>query len=148
MGLESEGVRREVAHTTETSSAGGGAVRLLLADPGGGGVVWIQRAFVVEPQRAYRMDMTFDAAGAHPADPWRLVAGVGPVAPEAAAALAVLDPVPTGDGAPTWEARSGSVVATSDEEGTLVVALGVWSTSAGDRVHYLDNVRLVFTRAD
>jgi hypothetical protein len=46
-----------------------------------------------------------------------------------------------------WLSKSYRVSASSGADGRMTVVIGLWGTSEGARSYYIDNVRLLFTRA-
>lgn len=133
---------------TDVVSSGSGSVRLSLDNANGMGKIWIIRQFEVEAGREYDIEIHLDVAAADAADPWRVLASAHTEPPVRAEDLSVQDAAGTGDGGYAWETRTYTVRGTADDEGTLYVLLGVWGTTPDARAYYLDNVRLVFFRAD
>ena len=128
-------------------STGAGAARFAMDNANGRGKIWLEQEYEVEPERAYDVQIMFDLASAESGDAWRVLAGAHDASPTTAEELTVQDATTAGDGY-EWTERSYTVRATSDEEGLMVVVLGLWGTSAESRTYYVDNVHLVMTRAN
>lgn len=138
--------------TGQQASLGGSSVQLSLDNANGVAKIWIERGFTVDPSRSYNVDISFDigTADSGQADSWRLLAGAHTSPPDIASELTVQDA--TGNGAVSgtglvWLSKSYRVSASSGADGRMTVVIGLWGTSEGARSYYIDNVRLLFTRA-
>ena len=140
-----------VVGTQEAASDGNHALRIQLDNIGGAGKVWVVREVQLSPNQDYDVDLAFDlgTSDASDATPWTLIAGAHPTDPQNASGLTFRGgtvPDAPGTSAPTWVEEEYQFVLRVTAEGRGVVALGVWGTTAEDRVYYLDNVRVSFTR--
>ena len=130
-------------------SEGNRSARLRLASPTGTGKLWIERAFMLTPERSYVVSITLDvrALEAGAGEAWRVLAGAHTEPPRSNAVLAIQDAiVPPAD--TDWASHAYTVRADADEEGLLFVAIGVWSVTAGTRSHDFDAIQISFTRAN
>ena len=112
--------------------------------------IWIERAFELEPDTEYSVDIDFDLATADFGDfnLWTMIAGVTTSPPEVAEDLPYNGEITTGpdDVGYQWLDKHYTVHATTGEDGLLYVVLGVWGTWETPRTFYLDNLRLSFTK--
>ena len=115
--------------------------------------VWIERAVNVAPSVLYDVDISFDFGTADfgEVNLWRILSGAHTNSPATAAALTVQEA--TGNGSPAnvgvrWLQKSYRVRASSDAGGRMRIVIGVWGTWETPRTYYIDNVRLLFTRAE
>ena len=138
--------------STDQASEGARSVRLFLENFNGAGKIWIHRGFDVEPNQAYDVEMMFDFGTSDFGDVnlWRILAGAHTSQPSVAADLVVQDG--TGSGSATdsghqWLEKSYTARATADEDGRIHLVLGVGGTWETPRAYYIDNVRVLFTRA-
>ena len=141
-----------VEASSEQASSGASAARLSVDNINGMAKVWMQRAATVEPSVAYDVDITFDFGTSDfgEINLWRILAGAHTGSPGTAAALTVRDA--TGNGSASnvgvqWLQKSYRMRAVSDPGGRIQIVLGVWGTFETARTYYIDNVRLLFTRA-
>ena len=128
--LADPSVTWSVEASSELASSGAIAARLYIDNTNGMAKVWIERAEAVEPSVAYDVDISFDFG--------------------TAAALTVQDA--TGNGSASdvgvqWLQKSYRMRAVSDPGGRIHIVIGVWGTWETLRTYYVDNVRLLFTRA-
>ncbi|GMV08090.1 MAG: hypothetical protein AMXMBFR53_43650 [Gemmatimonadota bacterium] len=132
----------------DQASHGSRSVRVALENPGGAAKAWMTRELEVTPDQRYTVELAFDLRTTDATDDaWTLIVGVGPQAPAGPAALNYQGD--TGAGAPAggWAEKSATLTAQADDEGRLHLTLGVWGTTSGSRTYWIDNVRVVLTRA-
>jgi hypothetical protein len=142
-----------VGRSTEEASSGVGSARFWMDNANGRGKIWIEQGFDVAPNRSYDVHITLDLASADFGQvvPWRIIAGVHPGDSEDSEAteITVQDSTLNGvasDQGMVWNEHHYVERATSDADGRLVVTLGIWGTTSGTRVYYVDNLRLEFWR--
>ena len=137
--------------TAAEAAQGQSSVRIDLDNQHGAAKVWLEREFEVEPDQAYTVDITLSLGSRDPdgTDPWTVLAGAHAAPPTSAAALTLQDGTGIGDasGDVVWAEKSYRVSGTADEDGRLVVVIGVSGTTVDSRSYWFDDVRLVFTRA-
>lgn len=150
--LADPSVTWSVEASSELASSGAIAARLYIDNTNGMAKVWIERAEAVEPSVAYDVDISFDFGTADfgEVNLWRILAGAHSASPGTAAALTVQDA--TGNGSASdvgvqWLQKSYRMRAVSDPGGRIHIVIGVWGTWETPRTYYVDNVRLLFTRA-
>ena len=142
---------RSHARTIERASDGMHSVRLRLDNLNAQGKIWIERSYDVAPDQEYEVEIGFALASADfgTINLWRVLAGASPDPPTAADAL--VSTVDTGNGETSdtgveWVEKSVTVPVESDEDGELLVYLGVWGTSEFSRTYDLDEVRVTLFR--
>jgi len=150
--LADPSVTWSVGTSSEVASSGASAARLYVDNTNGMAKVWIEQAEAVEPSVAYDVDISFDFGTADfgEVNLWRILAGAHSASPGTAAALTVQDA--TGNGSSSdvgvqWLQKSYRTRAVSDPGGRIHIVIGVWGTWETSRTYYVDNVRLLFTRA-
>ncbi len=141
-----------VEPSSEQASSGASSVRLYVENINGMAKVWIERAVNVVASVAYDVDISFDFGTADfgEANLWRILSGAHTNSPGTAASLTVQDA--TGNGSASdvgvqWLHKSYNVRASSDAGGRMQIVIGVWGTWETPRTYYIDNVRVLFTRA-
>ena len=141
-----------VEPSNEQASSGTNSVRLQIDNINGMAKVWIERTVNVAPSVPYDVDISFDFGTADfgEVNLWRILSGAHTNSPATAAALTVQDA--TGNGSPAnvgvrWLQKNYRVRAYSDAGGRMRIVIGVWGTWETPRTYYIDNVRLLFTRA-
>ncbi|MFQ5538586.1 MAG: hypothetical protein ACE5GJ_14165 [Gemmatimonadota bacterium] len=129
----------------------GAAVRFRLNAPTGRVTAWVERTFEVESDQRYRAEVTLmlGLADDLPPEGWAWVARADSTAPAGGEALSPVA-LPgglqgTGEGL-AWTPLTLTVEGTSDEDGTLVLALGVRMSAVGAGSVYMDDVRARFFR--
>lgn len=145
--LSGPGATWSIDTSSDVTSVGSGAARFMLDNANGDGKIWLEREFELTAERTYDVQITFDLASAESGSPWRVLAGAHDASPSSAAQLTVQDATTPGNGY-EWTERSYTVQAAPDDEGLVVVVLGLWGTSEESRTYYVDNVHLVFNRAN
>lgn len=141
-----------VQASSDYASSGGSSARLYIDNVNGMAKVWIERAAEVQPGVAYDVDISFDFGTADfgEVNLWRILAGAHTGSPGTAAALTVRDASGNGSASDVgvqWLPKSYRMRAVSDPGGRIQIVIGVWATWETPRTYYIDNVRLLFTRA-
>jgi hypothetical protein len=141
-----------VETSNEQASDGANSARLFVDNRNGMSKIWLERAIDVSPNLAYDVDISFDFGTADfgQANLWRILSGAHTNSPTTGAALTVQDA--TGNGSASsvgvqWLPKSYRVRASSDAGGRIRIVIGVWGTWETPRTYYVDNVRILFTRA-
>ena len=150
--LDDPPVTWSVERSDELAERGDWSVRLSLDNLNDAGKIWMERAFELQPNATYDVDVAFDFASADFGEIglWTVIAGVADTDPETADDLAFQDE--TGNGASedlghVWGTRSYSLgMANAGDDGLLWVALGVWGTFEVSRTYFVDDLELTFTR--
>jgi hypothetical protein len=150
--LDDPPVTWSVERSDELAERGDWSVRLSLDNLNDAGKIWMERPFELQPGATYDVEVAFDFASADFGEfgLWTIIAGVSAADPETVDDLVFRDE--TGNGADEdmghlWGARSYPLgTATTDAEGLLWVALGVWGTFETTRTYFLDDLELTFTR--
>jgi len=141
-----------VETSNEQASDGANSAKLFVDNRNGMSKIWLERAVDVSPNLAYDVDISFDFGTADfgQANLWRILSGAHTNSPTTGAALTVQDA--TGNGSASsvgvqWLQKNYRVRATSDAGGRIRIVIGVWGTWETPRTYYVDNVRILFTRA-
>ncbi|CAN5879291.1 hypothetical protein BH24GEM1_BH24GEM1_08990 [soil metagenome] len=144
----------DVAVTDEAATDGERSVRLSLDNLSDAGKIWIERSFDLEPETSYSVRIEFDFGTADFGDVnlWTIIAGASPQPPETAQDLQDGFRDETGhdqgqDAGLVWLEKAYDFVTTTEADGVLHVALGVWGTYEVSRIYFVDAVRITFTRA-
>lgn len=142
----------EIVTSADRATQGTQSVRLRLDDKNSQGKIWIEKRYAVEKNQAYKVQVTFDFGSADygGVNLWQILTGAAPDSPST-----VGTPSPMGDTANGQSTDQGykflpktfTVDATSDADGELFVYVGVWGTSPFLRTYYVDNLKVVLTRA-
>ena len=148
--LDDPPVTWSIEQSEDTASVGDGSAKLVLDNRNDAGKIFLQRTFELEPDTDYDVEIEFDFATADWGDTnlWRIIAGAHTEAPVEADDLVFQGETANGedeDGDHVWLEKRYNMQATSDSEGDLVVAIGVWGTYEVERTYYIDGVRLTFT---
>ena len=149
--LDDPPVDWSIERSTETASDGDASVRLRLDNLNDQGKIWLERSFQVERDQLYNIEISFDFATADwgMINLWSLIAGVHTETPEEAADL-IFHPEESGHGEDEdlglqWVQRSYTFEQMSDDDGVLIVAIGIWGTWEALRTYYVDDLRIEFT---
>lgn len=137
-----------VQNSGEMASAGSGALQFLLNDDSGNAAAMVTRAFSVEPDRGYDVEVSFDLATADgPAvQPWTLRFGAGGTEPASAGSVAAAGSTGSDDDALEFEERTLNATGTAGPDGTLWVTVGVSQETGGSRTYFVDELRVSLTR--
>jgi hypothetical protein len=148
--LDDPPVTWSIAQSEDTSTVGDGSAKYALDNMNDAGKIFLQRTFELDPDTEYDVRIEFDFATADWGDMnhWRIIAGAHRSAPEDADDLEFQGEAANGedeDGDHVWLEKRYDVEATSDEDGNIVIAIGVWGTFEVERSYYIDDVRITFT---
>lgn len=139
--------------STERASDGTRSIRFSLANPGGTGKVWLTRELDLTPGKSYTAEIAFDLATADHGvgDAWKLILVARPQPPTTAASLDFQGDTSSGQATNSgivWAQKRFTVPVQPDEEGRLYLTVGLWGTTPGTRVYWIDNVEVVLTRTN
>lgn len=150
--LDDPPVEWSVERSEQIARDGATSVQLLLDNVNDAGKIWMERAFEVEPNQRYEVSVEYAFASGDWGDInlWTIIAGVHPTSPESADDLTFQGD--TGNQAQpedgfVWLDKSYDFIVTSNAEGRIYVALGVWGTWETQRVYFIDDVRVTLSSA-
>lgn len=148
--LDDPPIEWSIERTNDRADEGAWSVRFDLDNLNDAGKIWIERAFDLEADVAYDVEVTyaFGTSDFGDINTWTIIAGVSPGDPEVRDDLVFQGTTGNGedqDVGVVWLEKSHAFTATAGAGGELWVALGVWGTSEFPRTYYLDDVRIEFT---
>lgn len=148
--LDDPPVEWSITQSEDTATVGDGSAKFVLDNMNDAGKIFLERAFELEPDTEYDVRIAFDFATADwgDANHWTILAGAHTQPPEDADDLLDHGDTANGedeDGAHVWMEKSYDVEVTSDDEGKVVVTVGVWGTYEVERTYYIDDLRITFT---
>jgi len=134
-----------IAPSNGRADDGGFSALLFLDNLTDAGKVWLQKPFVVQPGRNYKVRVSYSFATKDfgTINLWRIITGVRTRPPEKAEDLTFQGE--TGHGSPSdigyvWLDKSYDFEVQSGPDGLLYVFLGVWGTWETPRGYYIDRV--------
>ena len=143
----------EITSTDEAARDGKRALRFTLDNRSDAGKIWIERRFELQPQTSYSVfiELALGTADSGDLNLWTVIAGAFPHSPETREDLAGAFQDDAGhDQGPgaglVWVEKSYDILARTNSDGVLHVALGLWGTYEVARTYYLDAVQISFTR--
>jgi len=149
--LDDPPVDWSIERSEEEASDGDTSVRLRLDNLNDQGKIWLERSFPLKRNTMYDIEIAFDFGTADFGDInlWSIIAGAHAESPEVAADL-TFHQNESGNGADEdvglqWVEKGYTVEHMTDDDGILVVAVGVWGTWEALRTYYVDNLRIEFT---
>ena len=135
----------EIAPTEARADDGRVSLLLLLDNSTDAGKIFVQHPFLVEPDRPYRVKVSYSFATKDFGDLnlWRIITGVSPTPPAKPDDLVYQGD--TGHGSPSdigyvWLDRSYEFDTRSGPDGLLYVSVGVWGTFETLRGYFLDGL--------
>lgn len=139
-----------VERSNERAASGAWSVRLHLENLNDAGKIWLERAFELEADRTYDVELAFDFGSADWGDinHWTIIAGVSDTDPEDRDDLTFQEDTGNGAGSDVgyvWERKEYGFTAGTGGDGLLWVFLGVWGTSEFGRTYFVDDVVVVIT---
>jgi hypothetical protein len=148
--LDDPPVTWAITQSEDTSTAGDGSAKFVLDNLNDAGKIFLERAFELEPDTEYDVRIAFDFASADWGDQnhWTIIAGAHAAPPEDRDDLRMQGNTANGEdeeGEHVWLEKSYDLQVTSDDEGNVVIAVGVWGTYEVERTYYIDDLRITFT---
>ena len=136
--------------THEIVYDGNSSLKFYLENYNDAGKIWIEKPFVVKPNRNYRVEVKYAFASADFgfANLWTIITGVVTNSPQTRDDLVYQGH--TGNGSDSdigfkWLVKNYNFDVTSESDSTLYVIIGVWGTWETPRTYYLDFVHIDFT---
>lgn len=148
--LDEPTVTWSIAQSDDTSTVGDGSAKYVLDNMNDAGKIFLQRTFELDPDTDYDVRIEFDFATADWGDTnhWRIIAGAHAAAPADADDLEFQGETANGedeDSEHVWLEKSYDLEVTSNDDGDIVIAIGVWGTFEVERSYYIDDLRITFT---
>jgi hypothetical protein len=148
--LDDPPVTWSIAQSEDTASAGDGSAKFVLDNINDASKIFLERTFELDADTEYDVRIEFDLASADWGDTnhWRIIAGAHTSPPADADDLEFQGDTANGedeDGGHVWLEKQYDVQATTDDEGNIVIVIGVWGTYEVERSYYVDDVRITFT---
>lgn len=140
----------DVSVTGEEAVEGERSVRFRLSNLNDMGKIWIQRPFQLSANQAYEVVVRyrFGTSDAGEVNLWRLLTGVHLDPPVTRGHLTVQgDTGHEGEGPGlVWTEKSFTFQARTAADARLWVSVGVWGTFETERIYYVDDLTVSFTR--
>lgn len=148
--LDEPPVTWSITQSEDTATVGDGAAKYVLDNVNDAGKIFLQRSFELDPDTEYDVRIEFDFATADwgDANHWTILAGTHTSPPEDRDDLDDQGDTANGEdeeGDHVWLEKSYNLQATSDDEGNVIVTVGVWGTYEVERTYYIDDLRITFT---
>lgn len=150
--LEAPGALWVARQSNVASSLGQGSAEFRIDNLNSNARLWLSRVVTLTPGIEYSLRVTVDIGSRDQegTTPWNVVATALPGTEVPAASLT--DQGSTFSGTPAtagveFSERTFAIRFRSHEEtGEVAVALGIWGRTQGERVYYMDNLRMEFVR--
>jgi len=118
------------------------------------GKIWIEKAFAVEPNQIYHVDVEYALASNEPStdvvSSFTVITGVLAKSPKTAVDLAPAfknsTRKPSSESGYEWFDRKYEFAVRSDEQGVLSIVIGIWGTWEVRKTYYVDDVRIALTK--
>lgn len=138
-----------IEHTTEVEADTPGAVRYFLDNKTDAAKMWMERSFSLEPNQPYNVDISynFGTSDFGIVNVWRIITGVHLQSPETHHDHIFQEEtnhVKGEEAGLEWLEKEYSLSAETDDEGTLIVTVGLWGSSEHPRTYYIDDLRIDF----
>ncbi len=143
--LDDPPIQWKVEHASDAAFQGQGSARFFLDNMNDAGKIWLERPFAVEPNTRYRATVTFQLQSSDFGDVnlWSILGYVGPTDPEQREQMQRVGSTGIGElQGPVWVERAFTTDASSDTNGVLWVALGIWGTHEVARTYHVDALRV------
>jgi len=149
--LDEPDVTWSITQSEDTSTVGDGSAKFVLDNLNDKAKIFLEREFELEPNTDYDVRISFDFATADYGDQnhWTILAGAHQAPPEDADDLKPQGSTANGEdeeGPHVWLEKSYDLQVRSDNEGNVVVTVGVWGTYEVERTYYIDDLRITFTK--
>ncbi|MFW6385778.1 MAG: hypothetical protein ACOCZP_01335 [Candidatus Hadarchaeota archaeon] len=150
--LDNPPIEWGIERSQEYSVDGQYSLKYELANMNDAGKIWIERSFDVEPEKTYRVDVSYDLASRdYGVNLWTIITGAYPDIPlkENDSTQKLIFQGDTGTGSESvenheWLDKSYDFLVDSGENGKIHVNIGIWGTWEATRTYYLDNLRIEF----
>lgn len=151
--LDGPPVSWSVERTTDEAEVGSASVAIQVDNVNDKAKVWIEREMLdLEPNTTYAVDIEFAFGSADwgTVNLWTLFADADAESPDSWSDFDDAVRSDTGNGASEdsgvlWDDKTATVVAQTNAQGTLHIAIGVWGTYEVNRTYYLDDLKVTAT---
>ena len=143
-----------VSRSQDMAKDGSTSVKFFLANSNDAEKIWIEKAFAVEPNQIYHVDVEYALASNEPStdvvSPFTVIAGVLKQSPKTTVDLTPAfknsTRKPSSESGYEWFDRKYEFAVRSDEQGELHVVIGVWGDWEVRKTYYVDDVRIALTK--
>jgi hypothetical protein len=139
-----------IERSDEMAKSGEISLKFVLANLNDAGKIWIERPFLLKPNRLYHINVKYTFASADWGDVnlFTIITGVVQEPPQTRYDLVCQGD--TGNGSDTnvgyiWLRKDYDFFVRSSHDGKLYVVIGIWGTWETTRIYYFDNVKITFT---
>jgi len=134
-----------IERTDDHSDDGDYSMKLYLNNMNDQGKIWVQRSFDMDPNRGYKVKLSFSFASSDfgSFNLWKIIAGAGPKEPSSMDELTFHGNTGNGymeDVGYKWMDKEYTLNARSNSDGELYVYIGVWGTWETGRTYYIDDI--------
>lgn len=142
-----------VTRSQDRAKDGATSIKFDLFNYNDAGKIWIEKAFTVEPNQIYHLDVEYSLASNERVDgntAFTIITGVLKNRPELRDDLRPAFKNSTAksntESGYEWTSRRYEFAVPSDERGVLYVVLGIWGTWEVRKTYYVDDVHITFTK--
>ncbi|MEK6286274.1 MAG: hypothetical protein AABO57_11075 [Acidobacteriota bacterium] len=143
-----------VTRSQDQAKKGSTSVEFFLANSNGAEKIWIEKAFAVEPNQIYHVDVEYALASNEPstdvASSFTVITGVLAKSPRTRVDLgpAFKDSTrkPDSESGYGWFRKTYEFAVRSDEQGMLHVVIGIWGDWEVRKTYYIDDVHISLTK--
>lgn len=143
-----------VSRSQDMAKDGSTSVKFYLANSNDAEKIWIEKAFAVEPNQIYHVDVEYALASDEPStdvvSSFTVITGVLARSPKTGVDLAPAfknsTRKPSSESGYEWLNRKYEFAVRSDDQGVLHVVIGIWGTWEVRKTYYVDDVRIALTK--
>jgi len=139
-----------ITRSQDIAFDGSSAVKLDLRNNNDEGLLWIEKPFLVEPNRLYEVNVSYSLASEDgPIGTFQILTGALKQRPTIR--NDIIPAIRESTGRPTlkpgyrWVEKNYQFVVRSDQVGSLWIIIGIWGTFEIRRIYYVDAVRVEIT---
>ncbi len=147
--LDNPPVEWSIERSNRIATKGNTSIKYYLENVNDAGKIWIEKPYIVEPNKNYKVNIEYDFASMDWGDVnlWRIITGIVPKSTENKENLVFQGD--TGIGEKTnefkWNKKSYEFTVNSGENGKIYAMIGVWGTWETTRIYYVDNVKIEYS---
>lgn len=147
--LDNPPVEWSIERSDRIATKGNTSIRYYLENVNDAGKIWIEKPYIVEPNKNYKVNIEYDFASMDWGDVnlWKIITGIVPRRTENKGYLVFQED--TGIGEKTnefkWNKKSYEFSVNSGENGKIYAMIGVWGTWETTRIYYVDNVKIEYS---
>lgn len=143
-----------VTRSQDMAKDGSTSVKFFLANSNDAEKIWIEKAFTVEPNQIYHVDVEYalasNEASTDVASSFTVITGVLAKSPKTRVDLAPAfknsTRKPSSESGYEWFDRKYEFAVRSDDQGILFVVIGIWGDWEVRKTYYVDDVRIALTK--